>query len=126
HSQASGFLWRDAAGVLLVTNWHVLTGLHGFTGASLRQGWVPEQINVRYWSRKTMTDVRGELEQQNVDVSLFEHFDQPHWTQHQDFTKARVDIACIRMPFADSDASAVYCLNDYKFEPLFHMIGAEL
>lgn len=126
-NQASGFFWRHAGQPVFVTNWHVVTGNHAFTGRS-KTGWAPETLVIRYWERTSLNEAaKGNtlfFRWPSIELPLSDENGEPTWLQHQNFAEKRVDVVALALPAGDM--SRVYCVNDYRFEKLFHISGGSV
>jgi Trypsin-like peptidase domain len=122
-AHGTGFILKHTHAFHLVTAWHNLSGQNPLTGRHLNDGGrVPNTIRIMPCTFTEKGD-QTEIRRHPIEVSLYEHFDQPFWWQHKDFVTNRADIAILRLPTTD----LVYRhVNQYQFEPLFTHIGADL
>jgi hypothetical protein len=127
--QASGFFWRHASQPVFVTNWHVVTGNHAFSGLS-KTGWAPEKLIVQYWERalpsnRLIGDQTQFFQRPAIELPLSDENGHPTWHQHQQFAEQRIDVVTIQVP-TGRDVSRIFCVNDYRFEDLFHTSGGSV
>jgi len=95
-------------------------------------GWCPEKLVVRYW-KKTIPLPENplgpdsiHLEQVTTDITLFAEDGEAKWFQHQSFASERSDIVVIPLGLPAKDEPSIYCLNDYGFAQLFHVVGCDV
>jgi hypothetical protein len=132
--QATGFFWRHARRVYLITNWHVVTGLNIMDGTSMSAGWVPERIILRYFAKPTsQADGAGQMADwksvsvPSTTINLFENFHQPHWVQHPMTLEWSVDLAAIELTEEMlPDPATVLCVNDREYPRLYHFAGSDM
>ena len=88
---ATGFLWEHNTAQYLITNWHVVTGLHPETGQPLDQnGATPDMIKV--WLH--LTDNLGKWD--SFEIPLFDNQNRPLWIEHEGL-RSKVDVVGIRL-----------------------------
>src|ERR1700754_783664 len=123
----TGFIWRHAERVFLITNWHNFSGQNPFDSSHLNKGGrIPDAI--RFYPT-TPVDPEQHLARHQISMPLFETFHRPFWTQHRHFYDLRIDIAIIELtniaglpPIADYIA-----LNRFDEEPkLFSHVGSDV
>ncbi|MCK1470360.1 trypsin-like peptidase domain-containing protein [Bradyrhizobium sp. CW10] len=126
-NHASGFFWRHAGQPVFITNWHVVTGNHAFTGQS-KTGWSPDTLVVRYWEPTSLNEpATGNtlfFRWPSIELPLYDGDGAPTWLQHRDFAEKRVDVVVLSLPAGDT--SRIFCVNDYGFEKLFHISGGNV
>ena len=96
-AQATGFYAVHEGQFFLVTNWHVVTGLHARTGESLSTSvTIPNRIVVMHRAAKRVID--GQLISVPIWVSrsvrLLDENDKPLWLEHPKFGRL-VDVVAI-------------------------------
>ena len=129
---ASGFLWRAGNEIYLVTNWHVVTGKNIFNGEFMEHGWCPQRIVLDLMiqgasSAGSVATSNREISIERHELRLYHDFHSPLWLQHRMTFDWNVDIALLRLDASKiSNASRIICVNDYKFERLFHYVGADI
>jgi len=75
---ATGFPWEHDGSQYLITNWHVMTGLHPETGQPLDQsGATPDLLKV--WFH--LADNLGQWD--CCDIPLFDNQNRPLWIEHE-------------------------------------------
>jgi hypothetical protein len=123
-AHGTGFVWVHKDEYFLITNWHNFTGQHPFSGAHLSDGAaIPNKVRAHIASEATAQP--GSLIRSPILISLYEHFDQPYWLQHQRFQDLRIDIVALRLP---SNPDAKYlAINRFDEQPkLFSHVGSEV
>jgi hypothetical protein len=106
-SIATGFVWEHQNAHYLVTNWHVMTGLHAQTKQPLcASGATPDRIRV--WLHTADRLVNWEY----YGVELFDNQGRPRWKEHQTFG-SNVDVAVIRLEV--SDKFRIFPVNKIDF-----------
>ena len=134
---ATGFLWRHGTQVYLVTNWHVVTGINILNGSFMKHGWCPKQLVIHFISKSNPfagTTIAGEqftfdrgFDVGEASISLYEDFHNPFWIQHEATFDGSIDIAIL--PLDEKTIAGnpqIICVNDYKFESLFHSVGNDI
>ena len=132
--QATGFFWRRADKVFLITNWHVVTGLNMMSGQPVANGWCPEKLVVQYFTKATLANPNAATMGQNamtalcpiLKVPLYEDFHRPFWLQHRSTFDLSVDIVAIEINAASGDNTEFQCVNDYVYSRLYHFAGSEI
>jgi hypothetical protein len=132
--QATGFFWRRADKVFLITNWHVVTGLNMMSGKPVGNGWCPEKLMVQYFTKTILADSTAAVMGPNtrtaecptLEISLYENFHRPFWLQHPDTFDLSVDIVAIEISNALSGNGQIQCVNDYEYPRLYHFSGSEI
>ena len=132
---ATGFFWRAATEIYLVTNWHVVTNKDIFTGEQLDGVTCPDLIRAhasfRLAPNRPATVSNHDwvtFEQRPINLVVYHDFDSPCWIQHKDHGKKRIDVVLVRLPTSINTTTrdSIVCLNDYHFEPLIHFVGSPL
>lgn len=126
--QATGYFWRRADNVFLVTNWHNVTGINIIDGKAMANGWCPERFGMQYFKKPTPADsnsINMTLEAPTVDIPLYEHFDAPHWMQHAKSFDMGIDVVVISVS-EFVDRKAVQCVNDRSYPRLFQFVGSDV
>jgi len=132
--QATGFFWRRADKVFLITNWHVVTGINMMSGEPVANGWCPEKLVVQYFTKVVLAEpsaaVLGPntktMECPTVEIPLYQDFHRPFWIQHPMTFDWSVDIVAIQIDGALKDKSQAQCVNDRDYPQLYHFAGSEI
>lgn len=114
-AKGTGFFWRIADGVALITAWHNLSGLHHTRRTCLHSmGAVPDRLTGRYMARSPQIF-------QDLDIPLYvdDEMDQPRWTVHRKCGNY-FDIAAIQMSITGTE---VACVNDYCKSTTEHVLA---
>ena len=104
---ATGFPWLHDDAQFLMTNWHVVTGLHPETGQPINEGGATPDL-LKVWFN--LADNLGRWE--SYDIPLFDNQNRPLWKEHESF-RSRVDVAGIRLNLPDK--FRVFPLNSVSF-----------
>lgn len=122
-AHGTGFLWRLQNRRILITNWHNVSGQNPFDGTHLNVGGrVPDEI-IAHVARRTSGRPMQTIEREPVHVQLYQHFDEPAWTQHRHFDTLRVDVVAIELPGETGDYPAV---NQFGYDRLFTGVGSDV
>ena len=108
----TGFFYKAAGDLFLITNWHNVTGVNPETRKALHpHGLLPNMLRVHYkqWADTTNTIVRS----QHIDLPLY-HDDAPLWFEHS--TRSNVDVIAIRLSLDDFTDFANECINTIEQE----------
>lgn len=132
--QATGFFWRRGEKVFLVTNWHNVTGINIIDGKPMSNGWCPDSLGMQYFTKPVVVDPSKiamipnakSLDAPIVDVSLFEHFEQPFWIQHTKTFEMGIDVVAIPVSHLLSNTKAVQCVNDFSYPRLYQFVGSDV
>jgi hypothetical protein len=128
--QATGFFWRRAHKLFLITNWHVVTGINMMSGEPVANGWCPDKLVVQYFTKAVLAVVIGPemktTEYLTVEVPLYLDFHHPFWIQHPMTFDWSVDIVAIQIEDALKDKDQVQCVNDFNYPQLYHFAGSEI
>lgn len=132
---ATGFFWRSGKKVYFVTNWHVVTGKNIFTGEHLANGWCPEELHIHFLTETppsypisvTHGIPNKEFDVQSTKVLLYRDFHEPLWLQHKRTFDFNIDIIVLELEETERSAHPnIVCVNDFRFESLFNMVGSEI
>lgn len=104
---ATGFLWEHNSKQFLITNWHVVTGLHPETGQPLDHNSATPD-NLKVWFH--LTDKLGKWE--HLDIPLFDNQNRPLWREHK-ILGSKVDVAAIELKLPDK--FRVFPINKVSF-----------
>ncbi len=133
--QATGFFWRHAGQVFLITNWHVVTGTNMMDGTAMAHGWCPERLVVQYFTKAVLADPStttlgpGALSMNapKFEIPLYQDFHQPLWIQHSMAFEWNVDIVAFKLSAQTlGDLASVVCVNDHIYPRLYHFAGSEI
>lgn len=103
-AKGTGWFWRVADGVALVTAWHNLSGLHHTLRRPLSpSGGMPDRIRFRYVATEPQTFQDGE-----IPLFLDEERTEPRWFVHP-LCGSFFDMAFIVL---DIQGAQVACVND--------------
>lgn len=92
---ATGFPWEHEGNIFLVTNFHVVSGLHPETGQPIDpHGTTPDSMRVWLHQR----DDLGRWESHTLE--LFDNQNRPLWREHNVF-RSRVDVVAIKINIPD-------------------------
>jgi hypothetical protein len=93
---ATGFIWKRRERFYLITNWHVASASHFFTGHLLLKGGMrPNQFRCQFIVRV------GNYERETIDIPVRDANDEPLWLVHPAQGMRRVDIVALPL---DADA----------------------
>jgi hypothetical protein len=107
-SIATGFIWEHGNAHYLVTNWHVMTGLHPQTKQALSaSGATPDRMRVWLHTAERL----GNWECH--ELALFDNLERPRWKEHQTFG-SNVDVAVISLEV--SDKFKMFPVNKIDFD----------
>ena len=96
-AHGTGFVWKHADAFYVVTNWHNLSGQNPFTGRHLNEGGrVPNSIRIMPCTIVPQGD-QSKIERHLIKIPLYEHFDQPFWKQHKEFSQNGADVAIMAL-----------------------------
>jgi hypothetical protein len=133
---ASGFFWRKANDLFLITNWHVVTGKNPFTKLFLKAGQCPDHLKIHYTivdaPSPEMISILGAtakgFAQKTLIVPLFKDYNSPFWIQHKECLSSGIDVVALKLDNSHLGISpaGVVCFNDYGFTNLFHYIGGDV
>jgi hypothetical protein len=124
--QATGFFWRRAEKIFLVTNWHVVTGLNMMDGKAIGNHWVPERIGLRYFAKDApQREGWRNMAVPEINVPLFEDFHKPFWLQHSMAYEWNVDVVALDLTGKLAEGG-VLCVNDYTYPRLYHFAGSNI
>lgn len=131
---ATGFFWRHANEVFLITNWHVVTGINMMSGTPVANGWCPNKINLQYFTKAGSAHpnfaVLGPeakmVECPAIEISLYHDFHHPFWIQHPMAFEWSVDIVALNVDSQLKDKTKVQCVNDRNYPRLYHFAGSEI
>src|SRR5258708_173455 len=132
---ATGFFWRNGQNIYLVTNWHVMTGKNIFTGKFMNHGWCADSLVVHFVTDEVptlpITPTPGIPNKQfsirEIELPLHKDYNTPLWIQHQNIFEWNIDIAIVPLAAEALDnGTKIVCVNDYKFEQLFHFAGSDV
>lgn len=106
---ATGFFFRHASRLYLITNWHNVTGVNAITGQAISElGTLPDRMSV---SCKIKTPYKGE------DVLIARHFDmplyidgRPIWYEHS--KRQEIDVIAIEIDTSRFEGFANLAVND--------------
>jgi len=121
---ATGSIWNFNDDLYLITNWHVFSGQHAFSGEYLNKGGArPEKVSlsVSYYGPREppWTTLLG---RNNYALRLIDDEGRPLWLQHRDFIKHRIDIAALKVgPTHPTDG----VLNRIEFSKLYCEVGSQ-
>ncbi|SNT49686.1 hypothetical protein SAMN05216374_4229 [Tardiphaga sp. OK246] len=133
--QATGFFWRHAGKVFLITNWHVVTGRNMMDGSAIGGGWAPERFEVQYFTKAIVADGAAMglgadarvMDAPKFEISLYQDFHVPFWIQHPTAFEWNVDIVALELSETLlPDKSRVMCVNDRAYPRLYHFSGSEI
>ncbi|MDC7681792.1 hypothetical protein PQU92_00780 [Asticcacaulis sp. BYS171W] len=100
----TGFFWRVAGGISLVTAWHNLSGMHHTKRVYMRRdGGFPNFIKIKYTSK-----VPQIFQEQTIPLYFDDEMSQPRWFVHPTCGNF-FDVAALLLIFNDHD---VVCVND--------------
>lgn len=92
---ATGFPWEEEETIYLVTNWHVVTGIHPETNQPInKNGTTPD--NLRIWIHQK--EHIGKCE--THDINLYDKQGRPCWLEHKNFGQ-KVDVALLKFDLPD-------------------------
>ena len=123
----TGFIWKSAGRVFLVTNWHNLSGQHPFDSSHLNEGGRVADT-IRCYPTTIQAETQN-LVRHPVSLPLFETFHEPKWIQHKHFFEIRIDIAIIELTNVDGlpIPSDYLALNRSDEHPkLFSHVGSDV
>jgi hypothetical protein len=130
--QATGFFWRHADKVFLITNWHNVTGINIDDGRSIANGWCPEKIGIQYFTKPTAVTTQAtsipnakSIDAPTIEIPLYENFDQPFWLQHPKTFDAGIDVVALRVDHL-VNTKEVQCVNDFSYSRLFQFVGSDV
>jgi hypothetical protein len=104
---ATGFPWKHNDTNFLITNWHVVSGLHPATGQPINErGDTPDFLRV--WLH--LANNLGKWE--SYDLPLLDNQMRPLWKEHESF-RSRVDVALISLNI--SEKFKVFPINSISF-----------
>ena len=107
---ASGFPWEDDGTTYLVTNWHVVSGLHPKTGQPIdKHGTTPDFLRVWLHHKGNLGVWETHL------ISLFDRQGRPRWLEHAKFG-SKVDVALIKIDVPDN--FKVFPINNRPFDDI--------
>ena len=114
----TGFLWRADDGLLLFTNWHVVTGRNPTTlkHADEKTAAEPSRAEVSLWRNNGIERV--------INLRLYAQNGSPTWYVHPEFGR-EVDLVAIPIPRL-SDAVTARAVNDLPQVPLRTVVGSQL
>jgi hypothetical protein len=104
---ATGFPWEHNGSQYLITNWHVVTGLHPETGQPLDQnGATPDLLKVWFHLAENL----GQWD--CCDIPLFNNQNRPLWIEHESL-RSKVDVVGIKLNL--SSKFRVFPINNVSF-----------
>ena len=107
-SIATGFVWEHENVHYLITNWHVVTGLHPQSGQPISEsGATPDLLRIWLHTSERL----GKWESQ--DLQLFDNQGRPLWKEHKTF-RSNVDVAIIGLDM--SDKFRLFPINKISFD----------
>lgn len=112
-SDGTGFFWIENGRVLLVTNWHNVTGINPLTDQHISStGAEPNRIEFDIFEK-------GDLNQRRTrSVPLYAD-DSPRWTEHPLWGR-QVDAVCLPLEVAQNE---VFSINTLPSQPLIPLVG---
>jgi len=119
---ASGFLWRHENRIFLITNWHVVTGLHAFTRQHLDNGRCPAALRVHY----TVELPFRKFASAHIDAPLYKDFHAPYWIEHSTRTSRSIDVIALPLDIVISPFETIHCINDHSSDDLVEMVGVDV
>ena len=88
---ATGFPWEDEKSFYLVTNWHVVTGIHPETNQPIdKHGTTPDRLRIFIHQKNHI----GKTEPYLID--LYDKQNRPIWLEHKEHGQ-KVDVALIKI-----------------------------
>src|SRR5258706_762045 len=115
---ATGLIWNYEGSNYLVTNWHVMTGLHPQTQQPIdTHGTRPEKL--RIWLH--LENDIGAWE--TLDVSLFDNQGRPLWKEHKEF-RSKVDVAIIKLSLPTKFRT--FPINEIPIEDIRSEVGGDV
>jgi hypothetical protein len=88
---ATGFIWKRHGQYYLITNWHVASAKHLFTGEFLKHGMRPNRFQCQFVVKV------GHYERERIEIPVRDENDEPLWLIHPAQKMRRVDIAVLRL-----------------------------
>jgi hypothetical protein len=126
-STASGFLWRVSTRVFLITNWHVVTGVHAFSGQHLDNGRCPSSLRVHYNHVVELPNDQLQILPHSITVPLFHDFHNPLWFEHRFRSAHYIDVIALDISSSLGEhIAAVRCVNDFVYDDLVEFVGADI
>lgn len=124
---ASGFLWRHSDRVFLITNWHIVSALHAFSGQHLQNGRVPQALRVHYTVELAARLPNGDnLASHVVVIPLYDaDFHHPFWLEHRARPVTRADVVAVEMP-AIASGGRLHCINEHTYDDLVELVGVDV
>lgn len=117
-STATGFVWKANDQHYLVTNWHVVTGIHPETGKHLSEhAGEPDRLTVYF----THADDLGK--KTGMPLKLFDDDGTPRWLVHPNHDR-KVDV--VALPIKPHDRIQFHPINEQKQEPVASPVGSDV
>jgi hypothetical protein len=117
-SIATGFCWEHEEALYLITNYHVLSGLHPETRQALSEhGTTPERLRVHLHEESRLGKWAP------LDIPLFDRQQRPLWFEHPNLGHA-VDIAALRLE--PPETLRAFPLNSYRFDDIPIEVGQDV
>ncbi len=105
-SHGTGFMWRAADGLWLITAKHVLTGRNPFDDTHLSATlFEPSEIKVHFGVGRG-SPIYG---REAWTIPLYDKDKCPLWSEDPEFEKLKTDIAALPIDLGRSD---IFCIND--------------
>jgi hypothetical protein len=111
-AQGTAFFYKSTNDIMLVTNWHNVTGVDPINGKVLHShGLIPNVLRIHY---KTWENAdRNSIKSQYIDIFLYEE-DRPIWFEHS--SRQDVDVVIIRLQVDKLEGFANECINSIRQE----------
>jgi hypothetical protein len=112
---ASSFFYSGGQQLFLITNWHVLTGVHPQTLKALDKttGFIPDAIRI-HWKQYVQVGEATAVRTQSVDLPLYDGASRPLWFEHA--TRQSVDIAALLLDRGRFSNCANIAINEIEQE----------
>lgn len=103
-------------------------------GKILNHGWFAESLLVHFASEEAPTlpvaTTPGvpnvQFSVQKLELPPCHDYDEPLWMQHEGTFDWNIDIAVVPLSVQQTEGLRIVCVNDYKFERLFHFVGSDV
>jgi len=118
-SHGTGFYWKHANNIYLISNWHNFSGKNPFTGKHISKNLSePDKISVRV--RKD-----GDINiSQYINLDLYNQDGKPIWLSHPRLIQNHVDIAALPLNFDNTIYAPA--INEIDESPIKLLIGSDL
>jgi hypothetical protein len=114
-TSATSFFYASDGQIFLITNWHVITGVHPHTLRAMNEktGFLPDAVRI-HWKQFLHVGEQTAVQSQSIDLPLYDADMRPLWFEHS--KKHSVDLAALLIDLSNFPDWANKAINDIEQE----------